>query len=77
MALELTPANYGQRMLFDNSNPKHGPLFAVVDKLNKAYGQQKVKLASQDAGRTWKMKQERLSPRYTTKFDEIITINAN
>ncbi|MCF2443240.1 Y-family DNA polymerase [Dyadobacter sp. CY345] len=77
MALELTPANYGQWMLFDNSNSTHGPLFAVVDKLNKAYGQQKVKLAAQDLGRTWKMKQERLSPRYTTKFDEIITINAN
>lgn len=75
IALEITPANYGQRCLFENSDPRHGPLFAVVDKLNKALGNQKVKLGSQDLGRTWKMKQERLSPRYTTRLDEIITIH--
>jgi len=76
IAMEITPANYGQRMIFENSDQRHGPLFAVVDQLNKALGNQKIKLASQDLGRTWKMKQERLSPRYTTRLDEIITIHA-
>ncbi|WP_159467972.1 Y-family DNA polymerase [Dyadobacter sp. 3J3] len=76
IALEITPANYGQRSIFENSDPRHGPLFAVVDKLNKSLGNQKIKLAAQDLGRTWKMKQERLSPRYTTKLDEIIIIHA-
>jgi DNA polymerase V len=46
----------------------------VMDKLNQTIGQQKVKLSSQSLGRTWKMKQERLSPRYSTQFSEIITI---
>jgi len=33
-------------------------------------------LGSQDLKRIWKMKQEKLSPRYTTNLNEIITINA-
>ena len=49
----------------------------VIDKLNNTLGQQKVKLAIQDKDRIWKMKQERLSPRYTTNLSDIITINAD
>ncbi|MCL4856396.1 MAG: DUF4113 domain-containing protein, partial [Flavobacteriales bacterium] len=44
-------------------------------KINVQFGQQKIRLASQDQKRVWKMKQEKLSPRYTTKLSEIITIN--
>ncbi|GGB98596.1 Y-family DNA polymerase [Dyadobacter sediminis] len=76
IVMEISPADCGQQMIFQNSDPKHNQLFAVIDKLNKAYGQQKVKLAAQDLGRTWKMKQERLSPRYTTQLKDIIIINA-
>jgi DNA polymerase V len=76
IVMEISPADCGQQMIFKNSDPKHAHLFAVVDKLNKAYGQQKVKLAAQDLGRTWKMKQERLSPRYTTQLKDIIVVNA-
>ena len=46
----------------------------VMDKLNFSIGQKKLKLACQDMDRTWKMNQEKLSPRYTTRLDEIITI---
>jgi DNA polymerase V len=46
----------------------------TIDRLNKSIGQTKVKFGSQDLGRTWKMKQEKLSPRYTTKLSEIIDI---
>jgi DNA polymerase V len=46
----------------------------TIDRLNKNIGQNKVKFASQDIGRTWKMKQEKLSPRYTTKLTEVIAI---
>jgi DNA polymerase V len=72
--MDLTPADCAQRMLFENSDPRHSQLLAVVDKLNAAIGSPKIKLASQDLGRTWKMKQERLSRRYTTRLDEIIPI---
>ena len=60
--------------LFENSNPKHKPLMEAVDNLNKQLGSQKVKLATQDLDRTWKMKQEHLSPRYTTQLSDIIEV---
>jgi len=37
-------------------------------------GQKKIKLACQDLGRTWKMNQEKLSPSYSTRIDDIITL---
>ena len=74
--MEFCPENEVQQTLFEHSNPKHLVLMKVIDKLNSSIGQQKVKLAIQDKDRVWKMKQEKLSPRYTTKLNEIITINA-
>jgi DNA polymerase V len=47
----------------------------VLDKINKTVGLHKLKLASQDQGRVWKMRQERLSQRFTTRWDEMININ--
>jgi len=47
----------------------------VMDQVNKRIGQDKIKLACQSLDRTWKMRQERLSPRYTTRLSEILTIN--
>ena len=47
---------------------------SVVDKLNRAYGKNKIKFANQSVGRQWKMKQEKLSKSYTTRIDEVITI---
>lgn len=76
IVMNLTPKNLGQIELFENSNPKHQQLMKAMDSLNKAYGQQKVKLASQDLKRVWKMRQERLSPRYTTNLNDIIVVNA-
>ncbi len=74
--MDFTPEETSQITLFDNSNPKHKSLMNVMDKLNKSIGYQKIKLASQDIGRTWKMKQEKLSPRYTTKLNEILIIES-
>jgi len=76
IVMEISPADCGQQMIFQNSDPKHAHLFAVVDKLNKLYGQQKVKFSAQDLGRTRKIKRERLSPRYTTNLKDIIVIHA-
>ncbi|WP_452224828.1 Y-family DNA polymerase [Lacinutrix chionoecetis] len=63
-----------QLNLFDTENPKHQPLMQSIDKLNGKYGGFKIKLANQDLKRTWKMRQERLSPRYTTNINDIIIV---
>lgn len=74
IVMGLTPNNETQLSFFNTSNPKHQPLMSVVDKLNKSYGSNKIKFGNQSLGRQWKMKQEKLSPRYTTNINDIITI---
>lgn len=74
VVMGLTPNNETQLNLFSTSNPKHQPLMSVIDKMNLSYGDNKVKFGVQSLGRQWKMKQERLSPKFSTKLKEVITI---
>jgi len=74
IVMGLVPTNNHQLQLFEAENPKHKPLMKAIDGLNAKYADNKVKLANQDLKRTWKMRQERLSPRYTTNFNDIIKV---
>lgn len=60
--------------MFDFENPKHEKLMNVLDKLNYKLGKGKVKLASQDLKKIWKMKQDQLSPCYTTKWKDLMRV---
>lgn len=71
----LIPTNNRQLDLFTNENPKHKPLMKAIDTINYKTGSFKVKMASQDLTRTWKMKQEHLSPKYTTSLKDIIVVS--
>lgn len=71
---DFTPEDAQQTTLFESRDLRHIPLMQAVDQLNSRYGQQKIRLASQDLKRVWKMRQERLSPRYTTKLEEVIRV---
>ena len=73
--VSISPNNSHQIRLFGDENPKHQLLMQAMDKLNNKMGQGKLKLANQDIKKTWKMRQEHLSPQYTTKFSDIITVN--
>ena len=70
----LVPTYNHQLHLFEHENPKHKPLMTAIDGINKKYKDYKIKLGNQDLERTWKMRQERLSPRYTTDINEIIKV---
>lgn len=74
--MDFYPENSIQQTLFDVPNPKHNAIMKAMDMLNHKIGATKIKLATQDRDRVWKMRQEKLSPRYTTKIQDIITINA-
>lgn len=76
IVMDLTPEAIQQTTLFETSNPKHKPVMETIDKINKAIGRTKVKLASQDPDRTWKMRQEKLSPRYSTRIKEALKVKA-
>jgi DNA polymerase V len=74
--MDLSSSNAEQTNLFEMKNPKHPKLMEAMDSLNKRLGKHTVRLATQSIGKIWKMKQEKLSPNYTTKISDIINIKA-
>tara|TARA_R110002096_G_scaffold223156_1_gene412161 strand:- start:183 stop:1439 length:1257 start_codon:yes stop_codon:yes gene_type:complete len=74
IVMGLVPTNNHQLQMFQNEDPKHKPLMHAIDNLNSKYTDHKVKLGNQDLKRTWKMRQERLTPRYTTNINDIIVV---
>ena len=70
----LVPNDNFQLNLFAHENPKHKPLMSAIDGLNRKFKADKIKLGNQDLKRTWKMRQNRLSSKFTTNIKEIITV---
>ncbi len=62
-----------QLSLFYNSNPSHKPLMEAIDRINHKTQSNVVRLGSMDK-ETFKMRQERLSPGYTTDIDGVIKV---
>jgi len=76
IVMGLKPESQHQFSIFEDEKPKHKVLMNVIDGFNLKCGTSKIKIANQDF-KTWKMKQDYLSPRYTTAIDEIIEIKCN
>ncbi len=74
VVMGLDSSENHQLNLFKNENPKHKYLMKTIDYIQKKEGQSKIKLASQDLRKRWKMKQEKLSPNYTCKINDIIKV---
>jgi DNA polymerase V len=77
IVMGIKPEKDHQFSLFDDENPKHKSIMKVIDTMNLKYSAPKIKIANQDLAKTWKMKQEHLSPRYTTAINEIIEIKCD
>lgn len=77
MLTEFVPENERMISLFDEDvHEKHKPIMEVIDNMNKRLGSDKIKLASMDIQKTWKMNQKNLSPRYSTDLNQIIKVNS-
>ena len=74
MIMGLVPTATRQLPLFGGEEVKHLAVMQALDRIHKRFGPHQVKLANQDLQRTWKMKQEHLSQRFTTEISEIITV---
>ena len=70
----IIPENQRQFHLFEDENPKHLKLMQVIDAIHKKSGERKIRLGNQDLQHTWKMKQNFLSKKRTTDFNEILEI---
>ena len=73
---DIVPNNAVQQSLFDTTDRrKQTTIMDVVDKLNAKYGRDMVKVGLQGVNdATWKMKQGLLSPCYTTRWGDILTV---
>jgi DNA polymerase V len=73
---DIIPENEVQCGLWDNiSRRKHTDLMKVIDKVSASMGKDMVKFAIQGTRRRWRLKQEMLSRQYTTKWEDILTID--
>ena len=48
----------------------------VLDQINARYGRRTLQFAAEGIARPWQMRRNRLSPSYTTKWDEIPAVLA-
>jgi DNA polymerase V len=72
----FTPDNVFQARLFDTKDrAKLSVVQKTIDAINKRHARDQVRFASAGFDRTWKMKQERLSNRFTTQMSEILVVH--
>lgn len=76
IASELVPADAKQFNMFVDEDPRHLALMNAMDKINNKMGDRKIRLGAQ-AIKTWDMRQDMLSPRFTTNFNEILVAKCN
>lgn len=73
---DFIPENSQLATLWDNMDrKKYSGLMKTIDKINFTQGTDIVKFAIQGTQKNWKMKQENLSPCYTTRWNDLLTID--
>lgn len=86
-AWDLVPESPEQGHLFQAPDPAQAKLYEAIDGLNRRFGKRTVFVGSMgvpspaasgtaasstETGQAWAMKRERMSPRYTTRWDELV-----
>jgi DNA polymerase V len=72
---DIIPAAHLQPDLFHAANrEKHHKLMGVVDTLNQTLGRDTITFAVQGINGKWRLRQERLSPCYTTRWGELLSV---
>jgi DNA polymerase V len=77
MVMDITPDSSIQLSLFDKPSPefeKQDRIMQTMDKLNKKYGKNTVKVATIGTTNAWSLKAEMRSPRYTTVWEEMLRV---
>jgi len=73
LLLDLVPATSVQlHLLVTVDREKHAQLMQALDDLRERFGHSAVKYAVQGTAERWKLRQEKLSPSYTTRISDLI-----
>lgn len=68
----VQPDLFGDFSLYEHY--KQARLMYIIDAINRIYGRDTIFFAIQGITRPWKMRQSRLSERFTTQWSEILTV---
>lgn len=72
---EISPQRPLQADMFDTRDrTKYNKVMEAMDKINASFGRQKVKIGTQGFDRKWKLKNEKLSPCYSTNIKDIMVV---
>ena len=71
----LTNANK-TRGLLDNDRENSDVIMSTLDRINHRYGSSTIRLASEGITKSWRMKREKVSPCYTTRFNELVKVKS-
>jgi DNA polymerase V len=73
----LVPAHQIQMNLFDTRDRERAQkLMTTIDCINKQMGTGAIQYAVAGFNPQWKMRRSRMSPRYTTRWDELVVVRA-
>ena len=64
------------RGLLDYDKPRTDSLMRSLDKINYRYGSSTLRLAAEGIRRSWHIRREKISPCYTTSFDQLMIVKS-
>ena len=77
MLLDLSPNTLEQQSFFETQKPQQRDMSALMetmDQINARWGKGAVCAGSALHARGWQMRQERMSPKYTTEFSSVLNV---
>ncbi|WP_347405026.1 DUF4113 domain-containing protein [Nodosilinea sp. LEGE 06152] len=76
LLLDLSPDGIAQGCLFadESKRERAGRLMVAVDALNRRFGAGTVRWAAEGLQQGWQMRAEWRSPRFTTRWDELLVV---
>lgn len=75
LLLELSEETFFQGSLLQDGMQSNPKLMQTMDKINHKFGRKAVFLASEGTTKTWQMKRENRTPRYTTCWAELMIVH--
>lgn len=76
MLMGIVPEDQVQLNLLEPVRPieRDRAIMKAVDKINVSWGSNTVKYASSGLEQEWRMRRAKLSPRYTTNWEEVLVV---
>tara|TARA_S200000501_G_C20839960_1_gene751117 strand:+ start:299 stop:1576 length:1278 start_codon:yes stop_codon:yes gene_type:complete len=71
---KLIQANEVQQSLFHPRREKDEKISKSIDKINQTFGADTIRYAVQGQNESWSIKREKLSPSYTTNWNEFLSV---